>query len=95
MSVWLWLLAGLLVGVLNVASIARTVGRLHPGGDVRALSSMVSGFVLRMVLIILVLVVALRQSATTGLLTFAGLWLGRWTVLLWANAPGRRCKTRA
>lgn len=85
MSIWLWLFAGLLVGVLNVVSIARTVGRLQPEGDVRALSSMVSGFVLRMVLIILVLVAALRQSAAAGLLAFAGLWLGRWTVLLFAT----------
>jgi len=84
-SAWLWLLAGLLVSVLNVASIARIVGRLQPGGDVRALSSVVSGFVLRMVLIILVLTVALRQSAAAGLLAFAGLWLGRWVVLLFAT----------
>lgn len=85
MSTWLWLLAGLLVGVLNVASIARTVGRLQPGEDGRALSSVASGFVLRMLIIILVLTVALRQSAAAGLLAFAGLWLGRWTVLLFAT----------
>lgn len=95
MSTWLWLLAGLLVGVLNVASIARTVGRLQPGGDVRALSSMVSGFILRMVLIILVLVFALRQSAVAGLLAFAGLWLGRWPVLLWVNGSANHRKARA
>jgi hypothetical protein len=36
---------------------------------------------LRLALAALVLVVALRQSAAAGLLAFAGLWLGRWTVL--------------
>lgn len=86
MNGWLWLLAGLLVGTLNAASIAGTVGRLRPEGNVRALSAIVSGFMLRLILSILVLVVALRQSAAAGLLAFAGIWFGRWTVLLWANA---------
>jgi hypothetical protein len=83
---WFWLLAGLLVGALNVASIARTVGKLRPEGNVRALSAVVSGFMLRLILSVLVLVVSLRQSAVAGLLAFAGIWFGRWTVLLWANA---------
>jgi hypothetical protein len=91
-SDWLWLLAGLLVGILNVATIAGTVGRLGQGRDVRALSAVMSGFALRLALSILVLVVALRQSATAGLLAFAGIWLGRWTVLLWTNAKGKACK---
>ncbi|MFN2286284.1 MAG: hypothetical protein ACK2UQ_17845 [Anaerolineae bacterium] len=92
MSVWLWLLAGLLVGVLNVATIAGTVGRLGQGGELRALSTVMSGFVLRLALSIFVLVVALRQSAAAGLLAFAGIWLGRWTVLLWTHVPAGRCK---
>lgn len=89
MNVWLWLFAGLLVGVLNVASIAGTVGRLRPDGDVRALSTVVSGFVLRLALWIVILVVALRQSAMAGLMAFAGIWLGRWPLLLWTNAKGK------
>lgn len=90
MSGWLWLLGGLLVGALNVASIAGTVGKLCPeegrsssvASPMAALSLIAVGFVLRLSLSALTLLVALRQSATTGLLAFAGLWLGRWTVLL-------------
>jgi len=100
---WLWLLAGLLVGALNVASIARTVGRLQPkkgrlpaaAPQLAALSLMTSGFVLRLLVSVLVLIVALRQSAASGLLAFAGLWLGRWTVLFWVNVPGDRREIQA
>lgn len=95
MTPWLWLLVGLLVGALNVASIARTVGSLRPGGDARAWASVISGFALRLALAVCVLVIALRQSAAAGLLAFAGLWLGRWTVLFRVNAlsPSRNIKT--
>ncbi len=85
MNPWFWLPAGLIVAVLNVVSIAGTVGRLGPGGEGRALSSFVGGFTLRLALSVLVLVIALQQSAAAGLLAFAGLWLGRWTVLLFAT----------
>ena len=103
MTTWLWLPAGLLVGLLNVVSIARTVGWLRPeeGGSpkvappVAALSLIASGFVLRLILSALVLVVALRQSALAGLLAFAGLWLGRWTVLFWVNASATLRKVKA
>jgi len=84
---WLWLLAGLVVAVLNVISIAGTVSRLHPGGEGRALSLFVSGFVLRIALSALVLMAALQHSAAAGLLAFAGLWLGRWTVLFLTKGP--------
>jgi len=82
MNSWLWLPAGFMVAVLNVALVAGMVGKLHPGGEGRALSSFISGFALRLVLALLVLMMALQQSAAAGLLAFAGLWLGRWTVLL-------------
>lgn len=95
MSVWLWLLAGFLVGVLNVATIAGTVGCLQHNGHVRspfaALFTLLGGFALRLFLVMFVLVVALRHSAATGLFTFAGIWLGRWLVLLWTNAKGKAC----
>jgi len=92
-SDWLWLLAGLLVGGLNVALVAGTVSRLQRNGNVRpllaALFTTLRGFVLRLLLSMLVLVVALWHSAAAGLFAFAGIWLGRWTVLLWANAKGK------
>ncbi|MEJ5309757.1 MAG: hypothetical protein WHX52_08285 [Anaerolineae bacterium] len=87
MNPWLWLPAGFVVAVLNVASIAGTVSRLRPGGEGRALSLFVSGFALRLVLSLLVLMAALQHSATAGLLAFAGLWVGRWTVLFLARGP--------
>ncbi len=87
MNPWLWLPAGFVVAVLNVALVAGTVSRLRPGGEVRALSSFVSGFALRSALSALVLVAALQQSAAAGLLAFAGLWLGRWTVLFLTKGP--------
>lgn len=98
MTVWLWLLAGLVMATLNAASIAGTVGRLRPEAGcppAPALFLIAGGFVVRLTLSALVLVVALQQSSAAGLLAFAGLWLGRWTVLLWTNAPVRCCKTRA
>ena len=86
MNSWLWLLVGLSLGALNAASIARTVGKLRPEANVRALSAVASGFMLRLILSVLVLAVALRQSAAAGLLAIAGIWFGRWTVLFWTNA---------
>ena len=87
---WLWLFAGLLVGALNVAAIAGSVGRLLRNGKVRppvvTLSTMLSGFALRLLLSMLVLAIALRYSAAAGLFAFAGIWLGRWPVLFWVKA---------
>ena len=88
----IWLLAGLLVGLLNVVSIVRTVGQLQPGGDIRALSAVLGGFIWRTGLSVLLLVFALQRSATAGLLAFAGLWLARWTALLWVTGKGRDSK---
>lgn len=87
MNPWLWLLAGLVVAVLNVVSIAGTVSRLRPDGEGRTLSLFVSGFVLRIALSLLVLMAALQHSVAAGLLAFAGLWLGRWTVLFLPKGP--------
>lgn len=98
MSVWLWLLTGFLVGGLNVAAIARTVGRLEHNGHVRpplaTLFATIRGFALRLALSAFVLVVALRHSAAAGLFAFAGIWLGRWTVLLWTHALTDRSKVK-
>ena len=85
MNPWLWLPAGFVVAVVNVALIAGMVGKLRPGGEWRVLSSFISGFALRLVLATLVLMAALRHSAAAGLLAFAGLWLGRWTALLFVT----------
>lgn len=96
MSDWLWLLAGFLLGLLNVALVAGTVSQLQHNGNVcppkAALSTTLRGFVLRLILSMLVLVVALQDSVAAGLFTFAGIWLGRWTVLLWTRAPASRRK---
>ncbi len=92
MNGWLWLFIGALVGLLNVACIAGMVARLRPGWDVRAASTLVSGFALRLILSALVLVVALRQSAAAGLFAFAGLWLARWAALFWTHA---KCGVRS
>jgi hypothetical protein len=94
-SDWLWLLAGFLVGMLNVAAIARTVGQLRPDGNVRALFTVVGGFALRLLLSMFVLVVALRQSVVAGLLAFTGIWLGRWTALFWTNTSANRRRVKA
>ena len=98
MSDWPWLLAGLLVGAVNVALVAGTVSRLEHNGNVRppkaALSTTLRGFALRLILSMLVLVVALQHSVAAGLFTFAGIWLGRWTVLLWTHVLMDRPKVR-
>lgn len=103
MTLWLWLLVGLLAGALNAASIAVTVGRLRPGegqsssvaSSVAALSLFTAGFFVRLLLAALVLSAALRQSAAAGLLAFAGMGLGRWTMLFWVNAPAPSRKVKA
>jgi len=88
-NVWFWLPVGLLMGAFNVASIALTVGRLRPEekrSAVAAVALIAGCFVLRWIVTIFVLAVAFRQSAMAGLLAFSGLWLGRWTVLLYGRS---------
>jgi hypothetical protein len=85
-SLWLWLCAGLAVGVLNAASIAGTIGRMRPGGEKSPpppFFLIASGFTLRLALAALVLIGGLRQSAAAGLLAFAGIWLARWLMVWW------------
>ncbi len=88
MNNWLWLLVGALAGSLNVAAIAGMVARLRPGSGARAVAALAGGFVVRLALSALVLIVALQQGAAAGLFTFAGMWLARWVVLFWTRSKG-------
>ncbi|HQK14044.1 MAG TPA: ATP synthase subunit I [Anaerolineae bacterium] len=83
MSSLLWLVIGMMGGILNLAVMARTVAGLRPGREIRAVSGLVAGFGLRLILATLLLVAALRHSAVAGLCTFAGLWIARWLFLFW------------
>ena len=98
----LWLLLGALAEVFNSASRHWSVARLSlPAG--RALSAgyvvsdrrrsvirFAAGFVVRLAVTSLILVLAFRQGLSSGLAALVGYWICRW-VMVWRVARRRRC----
>ena len=84
-----WLLIGFLAGLVNIFSIVRDVARLNPATRHRALRITTSGFLFRLALSAVVLTLALRSSAASGLLAFLGLWLARWVAVYLPRSKGR------
>lgn len=80
-----WLLAGALVGIANVYSIARTVSRMRPDGRLYAVLVTVGGALMRFGLAVVVLSLALQQSALSGILAFVGLLVARWIAVYLLN----------
>ena len=80
--VLVWFVAGSIVEVLNALMRWWSVGRLSP--DARGLSMAIftGGFVLRLGLTGLVLLMAFRHSVLSGVAALVGFWICRW-VMIW------------
>jgi len=76
-----WFLAGALVGLANVYTIARTVSRIRPEARRSALMVTVGSALLRFVFAAVVLSIALQQSAFAGILVFVGMLTARWSAV--------------
>jgi len=84
-----WLVVGLLAGGLNGWMQQWTVMQLRPEAAGRGVFWTVAGAVLRWLLVGLLLLVAVLQSAAAGLLVFAGLMVARWALVLrWHGRGG-------
>lgn len=77
----LWLLLGGLVGGLNSLLLYRTVSCLRPSKP-PGLALVLGSVPLRWAIAAVVLALALRQGIGPGLLTFAGMWLTRWGLVI-------------
>lgn len=82
-----WLLAGILLGLLNALMMASTVHGLAPVAAPYPLRRVFGGIAVRWLWTAALLIVALRQSAGAGLAAFAGLWIARWTAIAWWISP--------
>ena len=78
----LWLLLGGLAGGLNSLLLYRTVSCLRPGKPPSTLVLILGSVPLRWAIAAVALALALRQGIGPGLLTFAGLWLARWGLVI-------------
>lgn len=85
MRVWIWLVIGLGVGLVQVLTQWWTVNRLRPGTRSAALRWIVIGALGRWMVTAAVLLLALSTSISAGLLAFAGWWLGRWPLIIWLS----------
>lgn len=72
-----WFLLGILIGLAYTASLVREIGRLDPDAAVR-MHIIYGKYLSRYALLALALLVAVQQSAKSGLYLFAGFWLIRW-----------------
>ena len=82
MGLWIWFLVGIALGALLVLSLKRFVERLAPQDDEITAPTVVVGFFGRHLLLGLALYVAIRQDALAGVLLVAGIWVGRWGMIL-------------
>ncbi|MBK9121755.1 MAG: hypothetical protein IPM16_01350 [Chloroflexi bacterium] len=81
MSLWVWFIGGMFVGLFSVYSMHRTVDGLHPEMAERASVLLFAGMLLRLLLTATLLVAALQQSITAALIAFAAVILTRWVAV--------------
>ncbi len=80
---WLfWLLAGVLLGGLNGLMTYWIVSLLRPGAPPQSAILVLGGAPLRWGLVTLALALALQSGVGSALLTFAGLELARWGLVI-------------
>ena len=78
----LWLSAGLTIGILNGLTLHWTVGRLRPETALVGAPLVAFGGLLRLALAAALLILASQHGMMPCLLSFTGLWLARWMVIL-------------
>jgi hypothetical protein len=83
----IWFMIGIAIGVLNGLTLRWTVGRLRSETSLTGVPLVAFGFLLRMGLNTALLILASQRGMTTCLLSFTGLWLARWTIILVTASP--------
>lgn len=73
----LWFLAGVVVGLVQALTLLWTVDSLHPERPWHATVLVLLGTLLRAAVVVAVVIMAIRQSLTLGLLAFAGFVVSR------------------
>lgn len=95
MTYTMWLLLGGAVGVLNGLSLWWMANRLRSEAALVSVPLMMMGFLLRLVLAAVLLILASRRGIAPGLLAFVGLWLARWGVIWWIARSGGQLSVKA
>ena len=85
MNAVVWLLIGVVAGLVNVYLISQTVAKLRPDARYRAMSVTFGGVLVRFGISAAVLSLALRQNAVSGVCAFVGLWVARWITIYLVN----------
>lgn len=85
-GLWMWPLAGGLVGIVNGLTRWTTISYLSSAAVTRSLILVLGGMVVRLGFVAGLLIAGLKQGIDAGLLAFAGLWVTRWIIVVWSNA---------
>jgi hypothetical protein len=89
-----WFFAGGAVELLNYVTRHWSVGRLGLEAQGRFLFGLLAGFVLRLGVTSVILLLAFRHSFVSGLAALMGYWICRWVVLLWLHRRVSRNRTQ-
>lgn len=85
MADWLWGLIGMAAGALSILWLRLSLSRLGRQAAGSAGLGIAGGIILRLLLIGCLLFLAVQQGLAQVLYAFAGFWLIRWPLLIWAN----------
>lgn len=85
-GLWVWPFAGGLVAIVNGLTRWTTISHLSSGAVTRSLVLVFIGMFVRLGLVTGLLIAGLERGIVPGLLAFAGLWIVRWTIVIWSNA---------
>jgi hypothetical protein len=77
-----WLPIGIIIGTLNGLTLRWTVERLRPGTALIGVPLVALGGLLRLGFATALLILASQYGIMPCLLSFAGLWLARWIIIL-------------
>jgi len=84
-GLWIWPFAGGLVAIVNGLTRWTTISQLSSDAVTRSLVLVLVGMFVRLGLVTGLLIVGLKRGIVAGLLAFAGLWIVRWTIVIWSN----------
>ncbi len=83
MRTWSWLLAGMLMGAINLLLLRWTVDNLASTPVSRARAHVALSGTLRLAFVAGLLAFAALQGGREILLAFLGFWISRWSLLHW------------
>jgi hypothetical protein len=93
MSQLLWLLVGIGLSCISIASQWLVIRKLEPQSKTKVAWFFSLGFVLRLALAGVLLILAIKQGFLSAIIMFVGMLVSRYGILFWINSRSNAVKS--